>query len=245
MLQQILNFILLINAFFYFSLVNLKTAQAAYTPPPNQKKPPSNASSGSAATRGCDGNSILSTILASGNRVGQTVSTHPTFVWFIDDNQPRKMEFIIYEPIQDNQYKKVYQTTKTTTSGIMSFTLPNDEPPLKPNKIYVSQITIFCEPNSPSTALFDLVYFEVVNVSSTLISELENASNSLEKVNIYAESGLWFDAMKEALKLSPSGTLGEAGITLVQELIPYEKVTINQDTDSFRIERLEQFLLNN
>ncbi len=245
MLKQTLTLTLFINSLFYFNLFNVPTAQAAYTPPPNQKKPPSNASSGSAATRGCDENSILSTILASGNRVGQTISTHPTFVWFIDDNQPRQMEFIVYEHIQDNQYKKVYQTTKTTTSGIMDFTLPNDEPPLKPNKIYVSQVTIFCEPNSPSTALSDLVYFEVVNVSSPLTNQLENASNSLEKVNIYAKSGLWFDAMKEALKLSPSGELGEAGVTLVQELIPYEKATINQAHDSLRIERLEQFLLNN
>ena len=187
----------------------------------------------------------MPTILASGNTVGQTISTHPTFVWFIDENEPRQMEFIIYEYIQDNQYKKVYQTTKTTTSGIMSFTLPNDEPPLKTNKIYVSQVIIFCEINSPSTALFDLVYFEVVNVSPTLTNQLANAYTSLEKVNIYAESGLWFDAMKVAVKLSPSGTLGEAGVTLVQELIPYEKVTINQDTDSSRIERLEEFLLNN
>ncbi len=245
MLKQILTLTLFINTFLYFNLFNVPTAQAAYTPPPNQKKPPSNTSSGSAATRGCDENSILSTILASGNRVGQTISTHPTFVWFIDDNQPRQMEFIVYEYIQDNQYKKVYQTTKTTTSGIMSFTLPNDEPPLTPNKIYVSQVTIFCEPNSPSTALSDLVYFEIVNISSTLTNQLENASNSLEKVNIYAESGLWFDAMKEAIKLSPSGELGEAGVTLVQELIPYEKATLNQEIDSLRINRLEQFLLNN
>ena len=245
MLKQILTLTLFINIFLYFNLFNVPTAQAAYTPPPNQKKPPSNVSSGSAATRGCDGNSILSTILASGNRVGQTISTHPTFVWFIDDNQPRQMEFTVYEHIRENQYKRVYQTTKTTTLGIMSFTLPNDKTPLKTNKIYVSQVTIFCEPNSPSTALSDLVYFEVVNVSSTLINQLENTSNSLEKFNIYAESGLWFDAMKEALKLSPSGELGEAGVTLVQELIPYEKATINQAHDSLRIERLEQFLLNN
>ncbi|MEL4896852.1 DUF928 domain-containing protein [Crocosphaera sp. Alani8] len=244
MLKQILTLTLFINTFLYFNLFNIPTAQAAYTPPPNQKKPPSNASFGSATTRGCDGNS-LSIIIASGNRVGQTISTHPTFVWFIDDNQPRQMEFIVYEHIQDNQYKKVYQTTKTTTSGIMSFTLPNEENPLTPNKIYVSQVTIFCEPNSPSTALSDLVYFEVVNVSSTLTNQLANVSNSLAKVNIYAESGLWFDAMKEAINLSPSGELGEVGVNLLQELIPYEKETINGDSDLLRIERLEQFLLNN
>ena len=51
--------------------------------------------------------------------------------------------------------------------------------------------------------------------------------------------------MKEAIKLSTSGTLGENGVTLLQELIPYEKATINGDSDSLRIERLEQFLLNN
>ncbi|MDJ0509049.1 MAG: DUF928 domain-containing protein [Crocosphaera sp.] len=245
MLKKPFTFTIFIKTFLCFNLFNISTAQAAYTPPPNQKKPPSNASSGSAATRGCDENSILSTILASRNRVGQTISNHPTFVWFIDDNQTRQMEFIVYEYIQDNQYKKVYQTTKTTTSGIMSFTLPNEENPLKTNKIYVSQVNIFCEPNSPSTALSDLVYFEIVNASPTLRNQLANAYNSLEKVNIYGEYGLWFDAMKEAIKLSPSGKLGEAGVTLVRELITYEKTTINQGADSLRIDRLEQFLLNN
>lgn len=243
MLKHTLNFTLLINIVFYFNLLNIPIVQAAYTPPPNQKKPPSNPSSSSAATRGCDQNSILPTILASRNRVGQTLSTHPTFVWFIDDNQPRQMEFTIYEYIQENQYKKVYQTVKTTTSEIMSFTLPNDQSPLKTNQIYVGQVTIFCEPNSPSTALSDLVYFEIINPSPALLNQLENASNSLEKVNIYAEFGLWFDAMKEAIKLSPSEELGEAGVTLIRELIPYEKVAINQDTDLSRVERLEEVLL--
>lgn len=240
-----LTFTLLINTLLYGNLFNILTAQAAYTPPPNQKQPPSNASSGSAATRGCDGNGLLSTILASGNRVGQTLSTHPTFAWFIDDNQPRPMEFTIYEYLQDNQYKIVYQTTKTTDAGIMSVTLPKNKPALKTNQIYVSQVTIFCDPNSPSTALSDLVYFEVVTASDTLKNRLENASNALDKVNLYAEFGLWFDAMKEAMKLSPSGKLGEAGVTLVQDLITYEKMTINQDTEALRIDRLEQFLLNN
>ncbi len=243
MLKYILNLTSLLTIFVYFNLFSISIVQAAYTPPPNQKQPPPNPSSSSAATRGCDQNSILPTILASRNQIGQTISTYPTFVWFIDDNQPRQMQFTIYKYIQDNQYEKVYQTVKTTTSGIMSFTLPNDNPPLETDQIYVSQVTVFCDPNSPSTALSDLVYFEVINTSSALLNQLENASNSLEKVNIYAGLGLWFDAMKEAIKLSPSGELGEAGVILVQELIPYEKLTINQDTDESRVERLEEFLL--
>lgn len=240
MSNQTSTFILLVNTVLCLSVLNIPTAQAGYKPPADTKTPPPNTYTGSGTTRGCDGNSISSTILASGNRVGQTMSTHPTFVWFIDDEKPHEMEFSLYEYTQNNQYNKIYQATKKTSPGIMNFTLPKNESPLKTNQIYVSQIVIFCEPNSPSTALVDQVYFEVVDVPVNLKSQLENTSNSLEKVNLYAESGLWYDAMKEALKLATPGKLGEVGATLLKELVTEEKANLNQSTNPSRIESLEK-----
>lgn len=240
MINKTFTFILFVNIVLCLSVLNISTTQAGYTPPPNQKTPPSNTYTGSATTRGCEGNAIPPTILASRDRVGQTMSTHPTFAWFIDDEQPRAMEFTIYKYTQNKQYNKIYQTTEKTSPGIMAFTLPKNESPLKLNQIYVSQVVIFCEPNSPSTSLIDQVYFEIVDVPINLKNQLQNTSTSLEKVNLYAESGLWYDAIKEALNLANPGKLGEVGATLLKELVTEEKADLTQSTNQSRIESLEK-----
>ncbi len=53
-------------------------------------------------------------------------------------------------------------------------------------------------------------------------SKLNKAVNSVEKANIYAEAGLWYDALDEALKLAKPAKLGEVGSTLLNDLAQSE-----------------------
>jgi Domain of Unknown Function (DUF928) len=232
--------IVLMKVFLCLELLNIPIAKADYKPPSNQRKAPQNTHTGSGTTRGCEGGIISPTILASHNFMGQTISTHPTLVWFIPDSQPREMKFMLYEYTQEGQYKQIYQKITKTSPGVMTFTLPKNEPPLKINQTYVGQVVIFCDPNSPSTALFDQVHFEVVNIPDNLQDLLTNASSSLEKANVYAAFGLWYDALSEAVKLVPSGQLGEVGKLLLKDLINQEKANINPVADQSRINGLQE-----
>lgn len=53
-------------------------------------------------------------------------------------------------------------------------------------------------------------------------SKLSSAANSTEKVNLYAEAGLWYDALGEALKQAEASKLGTLGATLINDLAQSE-----------------------
>ncbi len=53
-------------------------------------------------------------------------------------------------------------------------------------------------------------------------NKLNTAANSVEKANIYAEAGLWYNALDEALKLTQASKLGEVGSTLLNDLAQLE-----------------------
>ena len=240
MTYQKLTFAFLASCFLCICSLNYSIVQAGYVPPPNQKKAPPNTKTGSGTTRGCEGNTLPPTILASGNQVSQTISNNPTFAWMIDEGKSLDMNFIVYEYTQDHQYRKIYHQTQKTHSGIMTLTFPNTELSLRKNQTYVIQVVIFCESNFPSTALYDQVYFEIVDVPSELEAQLEKTLNSQERVNLYAQSGLWFDALNEALNITNLSSLGDSGKALLKELITKEKAILSQDTNNARILNLEQ-----
>ncbi len=57
---------------------------------------------------------------------------------------------------------------------------------------------------------------------ATVQSKLNKAVNSIEKANIYAQAGLWYNALDEALKLAQASKLGEVGSTLLNDLAQWE-----------------------
>jgi len=51
-----------------------------------------------------------------------------------------------------------------------------------------------------------------------LFALFQQALNSVEKANIYAEAGLWYNALDEVFKLAPASKQGEMGSTLLKDL---------------------------
>ncbi|NJK66516.1 MAG: DUF928 domain-containing protein [Microcoleus sp. SU_5_3] len=60
-------------------------------------------------------------------------------------------------------------------------------------------------------------------------SKLNKAVNSVEKANIYAGAGLWYNALDEALKLAPASKLGEVGSTQLKDLAMSEASKLLQN----------------
>lgn len=164
------------------------------------------------------------TVLASRNYVGRTISQHPTFAWFVPrDSASKSMQFTIYEWVPGGKPKEVRNRSLPSSPGIMKLSPFSDsEPGLQPGKEYSWQVVIHCDPDNPSGDLVSEATIEVVGMPAAVQSKLNTAVNSAQKANIYAEAGLWYNALDEALKLAQASKLGEVGSTLLNDLAQSE-----------------------
>ncbi|MEG4264524.1 DUF928 domain-containing protein, partial [Microcoleus sp. Pol11C1] len=89
---------------------------------------------------------------------------------------------------------------------------------LQQEKQYLWQVVINCDPDNPSGDIVSEANIEVVAMPAAVQSKLNKAVNSVDKANIYAEAGLWYNALEEALKLAQASKLGEVGSILLKEL---------------------------
>jgi hypothetical protein len=94
---------------------------------------------------------------------------------------------------------------------------------LQPGKEYPGRLLFNCDPDNPSGDLVSEANIEVVAMPAAVQSKLNKAVNSVEKANIYAEAGLWYNALDEALKLAQASKLGEVGSTLLNDLAQCRK----------------------
>ena len=117
-----------------------------------------------------------------------------------------------------------------SSPGIMKLSPFSDsQPGLQPGKEYLWQVVIHCDPDNPSGDLVSEASIEVVGMPAAVQSKLNNAVNSAQKANIYAEAGLWYDALDEALKLIQPSKLGEVGSTLLNDLAKSEASQTTQE----------------
>lgn len=176
------------------SLLITNTALAEYKPPANQK-PPSSRTTSTVARGGCEGSGGTSlTALAPYSHIGQTVSTHPTFAWYVPDAQSYPLELRLYQ--YDISGDTKIQTIKLQSyPGVMTWSIPEEQPGLLVGQRYRWQVVILCNPNRPSNALVTEADIEVVAMPSALANALSTTGDRLIRANLYAELGLWYDAL--------------------------------------------------
>ena len=218
-----INIKILTSCALSLTLVVTPAVLAGYTPG-DQKPPPSERRSDGGTTRGCSGGDKPLTVLAPVNYVGRTISRYPTFAWFVpNDSASKPITFTIYEWVPGAKPQKVRQISLQSSSGIMKLSpFLNSEPGLEQEKQYLWQVVINCDPDNPSGDLVSEANIEVVAMPAAVQSKLNKAANSVEKATIYAEAGLWYNALDEALKLAQASKLGEMGSTLLKDLVVSE-----------------------
>jgi Domain of Unknown Function (DUF928) len=124
----------------------------------------------------------------------QTISERPTF-WFYIPYLPisrRNAEFVLIDENEDDVYSATFPLTQQ--AGIVSLQLPATVPPLKEGKKYRWVFSVICNPLNRSGDATVNGWVERVPESSTLNIQLM-AANSREQVSIYAEAGLWYEAL--------------------------------------------------
>lgn len=218
-LQKLFQIKVLISCALIVTISLTQPALAAYQPP-TDLKPPSVYTDSSGVRGGCKPSGGRSpTILAPITHVGQTTLSHPTFAWFVPDDQPTPMEFTLYEfDTNDDPSKLAYKHELQSLPGIMKLSLPIQLPGLTVGKRYLWQVETLCNRNHPSRNLLARAEIELVQMLPTLKTALSYRHQHSQKAILYAQAGIWYDALGEALSSTANEQLGIAA-SLLEDLI--------------------------
>ncbi|ACC85035.1 protein of unknown function DUF928 (plasmid) [Nostoc punctiforme PCC 73102] len=135
------------------------------------------------------------TALVPNTNIGLTISERPTF-WFYIPYQPtdtNPVEFLLINDKNNPVYKTTFQLTNIP--GIISVNLPQNIPALEIGKKYNWVLSYMCDPANRLKDPFVKGYIERVSINSNLKNDLEKASRPRERILLFAENGLWYDAL--------------------------------------------------
>lgn len=147
----------------------------------------------------------------------QTVSTRPTFAWFVRDAAPVAMEFRLYAQIENNRYQLIKQEQFQSSPGITVRSLNQSAPELAIGK-YRWQVVLVCDRDRPSSNLFATSEIEVVPLPRDLKTRLEQSRDPMSQASIYAEANLWYDALGTVIDSSNRTALKDSRLALLDDM---------------------------
>jgi hypothetical protein len=155
--------------------------------PPLRGAPGERKDSGSRSPSGCA--TMLAMIPTTG--LGLTASAHPTFLlYFPPSNLPKNLTLTLLQNQKNGEQEIVYRTKFDNIhgSGIASFRLPKNSPPLEIGKQY--RWIFSCG------AIARYGEIERVNLSPELERQLQQATPR-ERILLWAKNGLWYETIAE------------------------------------------------
>lgn len=164
--------------------------------------------------------------LAPVSYMGKTASSHPTFAWYAYDATPIPVQFSLYEYDPDRRNFKsepLVQEKLVNSGGINSFKLPKDKLGLVKGKTYAWQVVLTCDLQSNSKNRWIRNPIQLTDLSAHLRQKLANVNAPSQKINLYAEAGLWYDALDIALNYDRNPSLKPAMLDLISGLAKVEK----------------------
>ena len=224
---------LMLSVLFWIAPVAL----AKYTPPENPSRPKD---TGTNTTRGgsCEATSSATlSALVPFSHVGETISGHPTFTWFVPDSPPSRLQFRLFT----RTGQELYTTEMQSQPGIMSVALPSNLPQLSIGQSYLWQVALVCDPNDLSNNVVAVAEIQVVQPAASLQSQLAAAQTPQQRIDLYAEAGLWYDAIAEARKASETSQNQVAVLELLDALASSEAEPLKDWSDRLKqIRAIEQ-----
>src|SRR4028119_1759728 len=134
------------------------------------------------------------TALVPENKRGRTVSDYPTFFFYLPQPNAELAEFIL----EDENGNLIYGQALTikNLSGVIGVSIPanTNVPPLEVGKKYTWKFTVVCDPEDRSSDQLETGIVRRVELSPDILSELD-AADPRQKTVIYAENGIWQDAL--------------------------------------------------
>ncbi|MEQ8975460.1 MAG: DUF928 domain-containing protein [Coleofasciculus sp. C1-SOL-03] len=121
-----------------------------------------------------------------------TVSEQPTFLVYVPPTSANFLEL----RVEDDQSQQIGETVRlnlTDTPGIYSISVPETAPPLDIGKDYKWLVSMTCQAGDPNDPLVEGLVRRTLPDSS-LTRSLDSVED-LDKVAVYAEAGIWQDAV--------------------------------------------------
>ena len=169
------------------------------------------------------------TVLAPSRHVGQTTTTTPTLAWFVPATTPYRINLSLYIVDEDQSPELVKQLEYVeSVSGLVTFTMPEDEFQLQVGQRYLWEVALACTPDS---LIYDQAFVAELDIrepSPSVTAALATAQTPLEKAEIYAGAGYWYDALREALIASDNSGIDGSVRFLLYELAELEGGTHGQ-----------------
>ncbi|MBE9040752.1 DUF928 domain-containing protein [Oscillatoriales cyanobacterium LEGE 11467] len=147
------------------------------------------------------GEQYFVTALIPNTNHGRTVSERPTFYIYMPATSVKQVFF----SLQDEDRNSYYQTTLPIANrkGIISFTLPDEAPPLEVGKHYEWYFVTLegdrLRPDSPSIS----GWIERIEPDRSLAAQA-SAGTSLELAASYGRQGVWYDTLTTLVELKRS-----------------------------------------
>jgi hypothetical protein len=146
----------------------------------------------------CDDSRKL-TALVPESQIGRTVSEYPVFFFYFPktDFYDAQANFYLVE-VEDEKENLIYATTRkiNNSPGVMSVSIPANKnvSPLQVGKNYRWSISLICDTldRGPDVSAAGMV--RRVELSADILRELD-AADPRQKTVIYAENGIWQDAL--------------------------------------------------
>lgn len=210
------------------TLIVPEASLAAYVPPQDQVPPRTRG--GTAGRRSpCTINdqsfSSGMTALAPISYLGKTIAKHPTFAWFNHGERPPLTRISLYEydqTVENLKPQPLFSKELQPTQGINFFALPTDQPNLSTDKTYVWQVVALCDQQNPSRNIFVRRPVQVTAVDPLLQQNLNLTQDPVKRLQIYAQAGLWYDAIAIAAHHKTDVLVKKATVALLGDLLKLE-----------------------
>ncbi|QKQ74186.1 DUF928 domain-containing protein [Nostoc sp. TCL240-02] len=210
-MKRIKPFVYFLTFFLPLGLLSALTAQVyaqSYHPnktwqisqafkPPQRGKPPASAG-GSTRGGSCLIGKKLITPLLPPDKLGLTFAQHPAFFWYVPPIQVKTAKFVLLAEDQNVFYETSFKLP--AKPGIISFKLPESSPGLTVGKTYHWYLTIVCNTQDSSDNPTVEGWVERTQPGSSLSEALVKA-NVYKLPTIYAEAGIWHEALTSLVQL--------------------------------------------
>jgi len=123
---------------------------------------------------------------------GETTAQRPTFWLYLPYEAGHVELFLRDEQTQEEVFRHTFEVR--AAEGIHPFTLPPGTPPLEPDQLYNWQLDFVCNPETGTK--FRATGMIVRRRPSEELVAAIAAAPPRERAILYAEAGLWYDALK-------------------------------------------------
>ena len=176
-----------------------------------------------AGSRGCDraANPELQ-LLAPNNHIPTTISAHPTLFWYVSDTTlPIHLTLVepgVVKPVIERRFL-------LNRPGVVGVTLPSNVPGLAVGKQYRWTVAIVCDEERPSANTYAYGWIKRVAPTPELKSKLETVSTKgQERSLVYAQSGIWYDALSSIIMVYKANPQGEVGLWYFSRLLAQAEI---------------------